>query len=154
MVEKLALPFPILSDPSGDVLRSIDAFDPKARIGLPTILVLDPRGREVLRYQGRDFADRPDDQDVLDALEALRAPERTHTLPVRLGKAVPGRRAYRMEDLLPYMRGVRSAAEALGGRIPGARAEPEAMQAMANRFLNALRRTQDVVRSRSEETGE
>ncbi len=110
MVEKLDLPFPILSDPSGDVLRSLGAFDPEAGIGLPTILVLDPEGRETFRCRGRDFADRPDDQDVLGALEALRAPTRTDASPVRPGKAVPGRRAYRMEDLLPHMRGVRSAA--------------------------------------------
>src|SRR5919201_555448 len=85
MVDKLVLPFPVLGDTDGAVMPSLDAWDEDEGIGRPIIIVVDSDGREALRIRSRDFADRPDDSDVLEALDQLGHPPRVDTLPVRPG---------------------------------------------------------------------
>lgn len=66
-----------VSDPGGEnYLRPLDLFDPEERggIALPGMVIVDPDGNEVYRYQGRDFADRTNDDDIWAALDALGLP--------------------------------------------------------------------------------
>src|SRR5215204_53514 len=75
MVAKLALPFPVLADPSGDAaIKPFDVWDEKGKMSKPAIIVLAANGHEVFRYVGADFMDRPIDDDVLIALDGLRLP--------------------------------------------------------------------------------
>ena len=63
-----------VSDPGGDrILRPLGLFDPEERggIALPGMIIVAPTGEEVYRYQGRDFADRTNDDDLWAALDAL-----------------------------------------------------------------------------------
>ncbi len=86
-------------------------------IALPAMIVIDPYGNEVYRYVGRDFADRTTDDEVFAALEGLRldsieppAGGPVADVPSDLG------RYFRPGDLVPYFKGNRFAAVAIGGR--------------------------------------
>ncbi len=118
MIEKLDLPFPLLSDP--DRSRAIeplglsDPDDPRG-ISRPALVLIDPDGQEVWRFVSRDFADRMPEQDVLDrATDAGWAPT-TQDRPAT-GEADPGQKAMPRQALTPYFRGARFAALAMGLR--------------------------------------
>jgi peroxiredoxin len=68
MVEKLILPFGLLSDPDGEVIKRYGVWDEEGQIARPAIFVIDSGG--VVRYAhvGEDFADRPGDEPVHEAL--------------------------------------------------------------------------------------
>ncbi len=68
MVEKLILPFPLLSDSDGEVSRRYGVWDEPDSIAVPAIFVIDPRGRLRWSYVGQDFADRPGDDELLAAV--------------------------------------------------------------------------------------
>lgn len=63
-----------VSDPGGETyLQPLELFDPVERdgIALPGMIIVDPDGNEVYRYQGRDFADRTNDDDIWATLDGL-----------------------------------------------------------------------------------
>jgi peroxiredoxin len=71
MVEKLLLPFPLLSDaePDGEVIRRAGVFDEVGRIAKPSIFAVTHDGQVVFDYVGQDFIDRPGDEPLFDALD-------------------------------------------------------------------------------------
>jgi peroxiredoxin len=79
MVEKLLLPFPLLSDsdPDGAVIRRAGVFDEVGRIAKPSIFAVTHDGQVIFKYVGQDFIDRPGDEPLFDALD------RTHTKSAR-----------------------------------------------------------------------
>lgn len=142
MVEKLALPFPILADPVGDTAaKPYGVWDDGGRMALPAIVVLGPDGEEAYRYVGVDFMDRPNDDDLLAAVERLDLPaiepatEIVPHLPPR-----PGPRAVALRDLAVYLRGVRFAMAAMAERARDRfdRTEAERTVVMADRYLAAI----------------
>jgi peroxiredoxin len=68
MIDKLRLPFSLLSDAEGTVIREYGLWNEEEEVSRPAILVLDPDGVVGYAYEGRDFADRPGDEPVLVAL--------------------------------------------------------------------------------------
>jgi hypothetical protein len=65
------------SDPGGETyLQPLDLYDPVERggIALPGMVIVTPDGEEVYRYQGRDFADRTNDDDIWKTLDELQLP--------------------------------------------------------------------------------
>jgi peroxiredoxin len=65
MVDKLLLPFPLLSDPDGRVIKEWDAWnDDDGGIAKPAIFAVRRDGSIGWRYVGRDFADRPTDDEL------------------------------------------------------------------------------------------
>jgi peroxiredoxin len=68
MVDKLRLPFPLLSDPEGQVIRQWGVYDEGENIAQPSIFLVRPDGSIAYRYAGDDFADRPGDDEIFDAL--------------------------------------------------------------------------------------
>ncbi|MGI8643077.1 MAG: peroxiredoxin family protein, partial [Thermomicrobiales bacterium] len=141
MVEKLALPFPILSDPDGAAaIKPLDAWNTDGKMAKPAIIVVTPDGTEAYRYVGVDFADRPGDDEVLAAIQGLDLP------PIDVSDGVadhprpePSGRAMSLPDLGVYMRGVRFAMMALAGRARDEydRSEAERTAKMAERFIAA-----------------
>ncbi len=112
----------LVSDPGGErFLGPLGLFDPEERdgIALPAILVIDPDGNEVYRYEGRDFADRTTDDDVYTALDGLGL-EAIDPSPWDPRIDVPSelRGFFRPSDFGPYFRGTRSGATAIGMRLP------------------------------------
>ena len=111
-----------VSDPGGDTfLQALQLYDAEERggIGLPGLLVIDPDGEVAYRYVGRDFADRTTDDEMFTALERLNLdpvgpPEGgpVGDVPADLGGY------FAPTSLVPYFRGNRFAAIAIGGRLP------------------------------------
>lgn len=69
MAEKLLLPFPLLSDPEGRVIRDWDVWtDNDGGIAKPSIFAVRGDGSITWEYVGRDFADRPTDDELFNSL--------------------------------------------------------------------------------------
>lgn len=144
LVRRWHLSFPIPSDPGGErFLRALglwDQHDPR-RIGIPAVIVLSPGGEEVWRHRSRDFADRPDDSDVMAALASLRLPAFDPPPEPWQPDAEPEEHAaaFRTEAFGHYHRGVMFAMGAIAGRMrdPGDSAEAEALARQASSFLEA-----------------
>ena len=148
MVEKLHLPFALLSDPGGkDVLQALGAYDPDERggIGRPGVFVIAPDGREVFRQVGRDFADRVTEDELLEEVHALGL-SATDQPTLTPGEPEPGPNAMPVHALLPYCRGAKFAAKAMGMRHPQAKAD-------ADRYVAQMDRYMEVIRALRERTG-
>jgi hypothetical protein len=142
MRERWRLPFRVVSDPDGDsILKPLDLWNPHERggIGWPALVLLDADGSEVFRFRSRDFADRPSDDDVIDAARTLgRAP--IDPPPVRAAVAPEQHEAaFRVSDVGPYFRAIRFATMALSARMTcdADGDEARSMSAMAQSFLDA-----------------
>jgi len=157
MVQKLLLPFPLLSDPNGALIQRFGLWNAEERIAVPSIIVVDQAGTIIYRYAGHDFADRPGDAEVLTALARTErggtyedgAPQ-IQVAPDEAQHSVgPDRRAMSLEELLPYYQGAFFSSEALKGRL-GDRGEHEAVseissfQGMVRAYRDALRETADM----------
>ena len=69
MIEKLLLPFDLLSDPEGEVsIKPFELWDDAGRISKPALVLTDRGGIVRYIYKGRDFADRPKDATLMEAL--------------------------------------------------------------------------------------
>ena len=74
MVDKLLLPFPILSDPEGRVIKDYGVWsDGEGGISKPALFLVEPDGSVAFRYLGEDFADRPTDEELFGAAAAMGA---------------------------------------------------------------------------------
>lgn len=144
VVEKLALPFPILSDPdrTGAItpLGFADDEDPR-RISLPATVIVDPSGEIAYSVTGRDYADRPDESVLLGELEALDLPPTTQEPPA-LGESEPGERAIPLEGIPHYLRGAKFATLAIRRRhrelSDEVREDLKRYVHMVERYLDAL----------------
>jgi len=144
VMEKLALPFPLLSDPSREdaitPLGFADPDDPRL-ISLPGTVILAPGGEEVWRYTGRDYADRPAEDVLLQVVAGLGLPP-TSQEPPAIGEAEASPKAVTIPALRAYLRGARAAVLALRGRFrelgDDFRANTKGYVQMADRYLEAL----------------
>lgn len=68
MSDKLILPFSLLSDPDGEVAREYGAWDESDQIARPALVVIAGDGVVRYVYVGENFADRPGDEPLLEAL--------------------------------------------------------------------------------------
>jgi peroxiredoxin len=162
MVGKLLLPFPLLSDPEGELARRCGLWNAEEGVAVPSIVVVDQSGVVRYLYSGRDFADRPGDGDVFAALDGLDArlgrvtggPEfRVTAARAREASVRPNRPPLALEQLVPYHRGVLFTTIALKKRLGGlgrsgrkALAEVDRYQAMARRYRDALQETLELKR--------
>jgi len=69
MVEKLVLPFPLLSDPDGLAIKEWGVWmDGDGGIARPSIFAIRKGGAVTWSYVGVDYADRPTDDELFAAL--------------------------------------------------------------------------------------
>jgi hypothetical protein len=150
MNERWRLPFPWVSDPGGERLaKPLDVWNAGERGGVfhPLVLLLGPDGEVLLRHRSRDFADRPDDRDILEALDGLGLPARQvppHWSPQGLQpQATDG--AFRAEAFGAYFRGLRLGTRALATRMRDDQDAAEVRQTseMAGSFLEAWSRRRE-----------
>lgn len=142
MVEKLRLPFPLLSDPDRSrVITPWGLADPKDRrnIAIPAVVGVAPTGIEAFRFTGRDFADRPTEDWVIDSLGEMGLPPTTQDPPI-LGPVEPGPDAMPAEQLFPYFRGARFAAVAMSVRHPEIAEDAHTYIAEMDRYMESARR--------------
>lgn len=137
------LPFTLVSDPGGEqIIKPLDLWNERERggIGVPAVMVISPDGETTHFLRSRDFADRPDDSDLLKALDSL-ALEPIEDLsdwePTAEPEEWPG--AFRADAFGAYFRGVMFSSLALSGRLhdEGDKQETLALSGMARSFLNA-----------------
>lgn len=157
MVEKLALPFPLLSDPEGAILQRYDVWDSEAKIAIPSIVVHDQSDIIRYLYKGHDFADRPGDDAVFEGLDAAAqsrgTPPRETQIRVTAETQVTEteRQAISLQALVPYYRGAYFTTVALKGRLAtmgsayrdGVR-DISRYQELAQGYTKALQETMDM----------
>jgi hypothetical protein len=157
MVGKLSLPFPLLSDPEGELARLCGLWNEEEGVAVPSIVIVDQSGEVRYLYSGTDVADRPRNEEVLAALDGLdRGIERLTGGPefqvgaTQAGQSSvrPERRAMEFEQLIPYYRGVYFTTEILKERFGGwgragkqAFEELDAFQQMVRSYIEALEET-------------
>ena len=159
MVGKLLLPFPLLSDPRGELAKRYGLWDEEEGVAAPSIVVLDRSAEVRYLYCGSDFADRPGDEEVFAALDGLDTsieritggPEIAVTAPeARESSVRPEKRQITLEQLIPY-RGVFFTTVALtkrfgrwGRRGRDAFGEVGRYQTMVRRYREALAETVEL----------
>ncbi len=141
MVEKLALPYPVLSDPDGEgAIKPSGVWHQERNIAKPALVAVAPDGRDVFRYVGADFMDRPGDTELFAALDRLELPAvASSTGVIEHLEPAPSPRAFPLETLSPYMRGVQQAMTAMAERMrdPTDRDAVRRTAAMAEEFVKA-----------------
>ncbi len=69
MVDKLLLPFPLLIDGEGDVIKRYGVWNENdGGVASPSILAIRKDGTVAWSYVGRDYADRPTDDDLFASI--------------------------------------------------------------------------------------
>ena len=149
MVEKLNLPFPMLSDP--DRSQAIDPYglvnnqDPR-NLAIPATVVIGPDGDEVLRLVSRDYGDRPFEDDALQTISGLGLGPVIQA-PPDPGIPEPGPRAMPFGDLRAYFRGAK-----FGSRVIGLRAgemdEADAFGVLMDHYLEDVASMFRIMRDR------
>jgi hypothetical protein len=118
MVDKLSLPFPLLSDPDrGLMIHPMGVADPNdaRNLARPAMILFAPDGSERWRFVSRDFAERLPNDEVLEHVTRLGLRSVTQ-LPPEVGPIEPGERSMPFDGLFHYLRGARFAALAMGLR--------------------------------------
>jgi peroxiredoxin len=73
MVDKLLLPFPVLSDPDATVIEPWGVLNMAEKgIAKPALFLVQPDWSIAYGYVGQDFTDRPTDEDLFTAAAAGR----------------------------------------------------------------------------------
>ncbi len=157
MVQKLVLPFPLLSDPQGALSQCFGLWNADERIAVPAIALVDQAGSIVYLYAGQDFADRPGDAAIFEAIDRLKrggtypdeAPQIQVTPESAEHSVGPDKQAKSLEDLIPYYQGAFSASVALKGRMitkgeRDAGSEITNYQRMVREYRDALVATVDL----------
>jgi hypothetical protein len=128
MVGKLLLPFPLLSDPRGELMKRLGLWDAQDGVAVTSVIVIDRSGEIRYLYTGSDLADRPDEEEVLAALRGIPAgieritgePEIVVTAREAREESVrPDKPQITLDELLTYFRGAFSATVVLAGRFGG-----------------------------------
>lgn len=149
MIDKLGLPFPLLSDPDRagaiEPLGVADARDPRD-IARPAMVLVTPDRIEAWRYVSRDFADRLPEDRVVEEARRLGLP-RTSAEPPETVDPEPGGKAMPLDGLPFYFRGARFAALAMGLRHrdkgEAIADDSKAYVAEMDRYLEAVQRLRE-----------
>jgi hypothetical protein len=150
MVEKLVLPFPLLSDRDAAATAAWEVYDPvggtHGPIARPAIFVV---GRDLsipYAYVGRDFADRPPNKEIFAALESVRdAPARALESAVSglgprpLDAGNPSDKPMPFAEIAPYFRGASFGVQAISLRTDDAavKAECDRFRAIVADYMRA-----------------
>jgi hypothetical protein len=117
MVEKLSLPFPLLSDPRGDLIKRLGLWNDEEGVSEPAIVALDGAGTVRYLYSGgTDFADRPQEESLLYILDKVGGDGEGYgagepDIRISSGEAEedtvrPEKPVITLEQLRPYYQGV------------------------------------------------
>jgi len=137
LVEKLCLPFPVLSDPDGaGAIQPYGTWNAEQGIAFPAVVLVKPDGEEAFRRGSRDPADRAPDDELLAAARSLHL-DPVEQQPPHPRNPLPGQKAFPLAGLEPFFRGVGSGAKNLGGRIEAAAEEAGLLAEEAERYAEA-----------------
>lgn len=143
MVEKLQLPFPLLSDPDGTkAIKPYDVWHEGKDYARPAVVVVSPGGEQVVRQVGGEFSDRLSEPELVDRIRNLGkggelALDSVQQPPPDTQQPEPGDEAFSLDAMVPYFTGARFAAIALGVRAPDAKEQADALKDQAQRYVEA-----------------
>ena len=152
MVEKLALPFPLLSDPRGDLIKSLGLWNEEEGVSEPAIVVLDKAGTVQHLYSGgSDFSDRPPEDtlmEILDGVGTQGEPEggepgiRVSADQAESETVRPDKPAQTLDALQPYYLGTSYATIAMQKKLEGeAREKVDGYKKLVNEYNAAIQET-------------
>ena len=146
MVDKLDLPFHLLSDPWGDVIKHCGLWNEEEGISEPAIVALDKSGTVQYLYSGgSDFADRPQEESLLYILDRVGAennkqyggdePEIQVSADEAENETVrPDKPVMALEQLKPYYRGVYFATVSMNKKLVEEGLQGESIAKMINGY--------------------
>lgn len=152
MVEKLDLPFPLLSDPRGELIGSLSLWNEKEGVSEPAIVVLDKSGTVQYLYSGGyDFSNRPSEEALLGELDGVSTrgePEggepgiRVSAEEAENETVRPDRSAITLDALQPYYLGTYFATLAMQMKLEGeAKEKVDSYQELVNEYNTAIQKT-------------
>jgi hypothetical protein len=153
MVEKLDLPFPLLSDPRGDLIKRLDLWNEEEGVSEPAVVVDKSGVVRRLYTGGTDFSDRPPEETLLETLEEVVASDVEATEAgepeVRISAEEAGRETVRpdkpalaLEELGSYYLGTYFATVAMQKKLEGeAREKVEGYQELVEEYNAAIQET-------------
>jgi hypothetical protein len=117
MVDKLDLPFSLLSDPRGDYIKRLGLWNEEEGVSEPAIVALDRSGTVRYLYSGgTDFADRPQEESLLYILDKVggdgqhyegdEPSARISAAEAEAESVRPEKPVITLEQLRPYYQGV------------------------------------------------
>jgi hypothetical protein len=116
MVDKLDLPFSLLSDPHGDYIKRLGLWNDEEGVSEPAIVALDRSGTVRYLYSGgTDFADRPQEESLLYILDKVgdgqhyegdEPSARISAAEAEAESVRPEKPVITLEQLRPYYQGV------------------------------------------------
>jgi len=146
MVDKLNLPFHLLSDPRGELIKHCDLWNEEEGASEPAIVALDKAGRVQYLYSGgTDFADRPQEEPLLYILDRVGAeseedygvdePEMHISAEEAENEIVrPDKPAITLEQLKPYYRGVYFATVSMNKKLVDEGLQGESIAKRVNHY--------------------
>ncbi len=149
MIDKLMLPFPMLSDEDrSQVITPWGLANPadKRNLAFPALIIVTPDREEVYRWVSKEFAFRLPEDDLVEVLAGLGLPPTTQELP-RLGPMEAGPRAMPIRAMAPYFRGARFAAVAFGKRHPAIGDDVEFFTGQMDRYAQSLQALKARIRA-------
>ena len=153
MIEKLLLPFPMLSDADrSHVVGPWGLVNPTDRrnLAFPALVIVTPDREEAYRWVSRDFAFRLPEDDVLEVLAGLGLPATSQEVP-RLGRVEAGPSAMPVRAMAPYFRGARFAAVAFGSRHVEITDDVEFFTTQMDRYAQGVRDLKARIRGEKSE---
>jgi len=141
LIEKLRLPFPVLSDPDRSLaIRPYGVADEKdpRNIARPAYVIIDPEGDEAARLVSGDFADRPSEDELIATVRSLGF-DAAEADPLSVGVQVPGPKAMPVSAMEPYYRGAKFAVTAMRIRHPDLAEDAQRYIAELDRYIDAVR---------------
>jgi peroxiredoxin len=163
LVGKLQLPFPLLSDPEGELARLFGLWDADDGVALPSVVIIEQSGEVRYLYKGNDLADRPTDDEVFSSLRGLesRIERLTGGPEFQVGAAQAREHTVRpdepvmdLDELATYYQGVQLTTILFKDRFgvwgrSGRRAfnEIDAFQQMVRHYMKAIDNTVELRRS-------
>ena len=70
--KEMALPFPVVCDPTKATVKAHGVYDHAHDIALPAILILDKAGKVAWKYVGESVFDRPEEAELVATLTRLK----------------------------------------------------------------------------------
>jgi hypothetical protein len=169
MVEKLDLPFHLLSDPRGELIKHCDLWNEEEGVSEPAIVALDKSSTIQYLYSGgTDFADRPQEESLLYILDRVGAeseekygggePEFQISAQEAENETVrPEKPVIALEQLKPYYRGVYFATVSMNKKLVDEGLQGESIakkvngyQELVTEYNSAIQETLEAKRARGE----
>jgi hypothetical protein len=169
MVDKLGLPFHLLSDPRGDLIKHCGLWNDEEGVSEPAIVALEKSGTVQYLYSGgADFADRPQEESLLYILDRVGSesdedygdePEIQMSAEEAENETVrPDKPAITLEQLKPYYRGVYFATVSMNKKLVAEGLQGESIakringyQALVTEYNAAIQETIEAKAARVEQ---